>query len=201
MSACQRRGWNPRNMELWGAGIVYKEAEASAGTNLRHDGMSRDGRRGAPGRLLADDRGDRQQTTTAMALSPSLPSAFQLASDEVHSWCCGYRQRRSALSNAPVSCPTTIVVPTVPIKPRVEARLMDLRAARSLPVNTGRMNRGQSQWSRLRWRSLRCSTWLNCLRRRIRRIPVPLHRPSCPPPGNSPSAQHWRRVRLPSLRK
>src|SRR5437016_4825668 len=59
-SACQRRGWNPRNMELWGAGIVYKEAEASAGTNLRHDGMSRDGRRGAPGRLLADDRGDRQ---------------------------------------------------------------------------------------------------------------------------------------------
>ena len=63
------------------------------------------------------------------------------------------------------------------------------------------MKRGQSQWSRLRWRSLRCSTWLNCLRRRIWRIPVLLHRPSCLPPGNSPSAQHWRRVRLPSLRK
>src|SRR6266566_6326583 len=83
---CQRRGWNPRNMELWGAG-VYKEAEASAGANLRHDGMSRDGRRGALGRLLADDRGDRQLTTTAMSLTPPLPSSFQLASDEVHSWC------------------------------------------------------------------------------------------------------------------
>src|SRR5205809_8108159 len=49
--------------------------------------MSRDGRRGAPGRLLADDRGDRQMTTSAMSLTPPLPSAFQLASDEVHSWC------------------------------------------------------------------------------------------------------------------
>src|SRR5207244_5452767 len=29
----------------------------------------RDGRRGAPGRLLADDRGDRQLTTTAMSLT------------------------------------------------------------------------------------------------------------------------------------
>src|SRR5207247_1196157 len=47
----------------------------------------RDGRRGAPGRLLADDRGDRQLTTTAMSLTSSLPSSFQLASDEVHSWC------------------------------------------------------------------------------------------------------------------
>src|SRR5438552_18775605 len=46
-----------------------------------------DGRRGGPGRLLADDQGDRQMTTTAMSLSPSLPSSFQLASDEVHSWC------------------------------------------------------------------------------------------------------------------
>src|SRR5437016_8048000 len=46
-----------------------------------------DGRRGAPGRLLADDRGDRHMTTTAMSLSPPLPGAFQLASDEVHSWC------------------------------------------------------------------------------------------------------------------
>src|SRR5437016_9852089 len=46
----------------------------------------RDGRRGAPGRLLADDRGDRQ-LTTAMSLTPSLPSSFQLAPDEVHSWC------------------------------------------------------------------------------------------------------------------
>src|SRR5438477_11922962 len=64
MSACQRRGWNPRNMELWGAGIVYKEAESSAGANLRHDGRSRDGRRGALGRLLADDRGGRNMTTT-----------------------------------------------------------------------------------------------------------------------------------------
>src|SRR5713226_8070086 len=26
-------------------------------------------------------------TTTAMSLTPSLPSCFQLASDEVHSWC------------------------------------------------------------------------------------------------------------------
>src|SRR3989441_9947241 len=49
--------------------------------------MSRDGRRGALGRLLADDRGDRQLTTTAMSLTPPLPSSFQLASDEVHSWC------------------------------------------------------------------------------------------------------------------
>src|SRR3989449_2975405 len=87
MSACQRRGWNPRNMKLWGAGILYKEPEASAGANLRHDGMSRDGRRGAPGRLLAADRGDRQLTTTAMSLTMSLPSSFKLASDEVHSWC------------------------------------------------------------------------------------------------------------------
>src|SRR5207249_1823771 len=47
----------------------------------------RDGRRGAPGRPLADDRGDRQLTTTAMSLTPSRPSSFQLASDEVHSWC------------------------------------------------------------------------------------------------------------------
>src|SRR3989475_6706397 len=47
----------------------------------------RDGRRGAPVRLRADDRGDRQLTTTAMSLTPSLPSSFQLASDEVHSWC------------------------------------------------------------------------------------------------------------------
>src|SRR3989449_9962054 len=47
----------------------------------------RDGRRGAPGRLLADDRGDRQLRTTAMSLSPPLPSSFQLASDEVHSCC------------------------------------------------------------------------------------------------------------------
>ena len=31
--------------------------------------------------------GDRQLTTTAMSLTPSLPSSFQLASDEVHSWC------------------------------------------------------------------------------------------------------------------
>jgi len=37
--------------------------------------------------LLADDRGDRQLTTTAMSLTPPLPSSFQLASDEVHSWC------------------------------------------------------------------------------------------------------------------
>src|SRR2546429_8078089 len=49
--------------------------------------MSRDGRRGALSRLLADDRGDRQMTTTEMSLSPSLPSSFQLASDEVHSGC------------------------------------------------------------------------------------------------------------------
>src|SRR5882724_11146024 len=55
--------------------------------NLRHAGMSRDGRRGAPGRLLADDRGDRQMRTTSMSLTPPLPSSFQLASDEVHSWC------------------------------------------------------------------------------------------------------------------
>src|SRR6185503_13898651 len=47
----------------------------------------RDGRRGAPGRLLAHARGDRQLTTIPMSLSPSLPSSFQLASDEVHSWC------------------------------------------------------------------------------------------------------------------
>src|SRR2546426_1372848 len=47
----------------------------------------RDGRRGAPGRLLADDRGDRQLTTTAMSLTSPLPSSFQLASDDVHSWC------------------------------------------------------------------------------------------------------------------
>src|SRR5437016_4712907 len=46
-----------------------------------------DGRRSASDRLLADDRGDRQLTTTAMSLTPSLPSSFQLASDEVHSWC------------------------------------------------------------------------------------------------------------------
>jgi len=57
------------------------------GASLRHDGMSRDGRRGTPGRLLADDRGDRQLTTTAMRLPPALPSSFQLASNEVHSWC------------------------------------------------------------------------------------------------------------------
>src|SRR5205814_10293494 len=49
----------------------------------------RDGRRGAPGPLLADDRGDRQLRTTAMSLTPPLPSAFQLASDEVHDWCAG----------------------------------------------------------------------------------------------------------------
>src|SRR5204863_1310203 len=47
----------------------------------------RDGRRRAPGRLLADDRGDRRLTTIPMSLSPSLPNSFQLASDEVHSWC------------------------------------------------------------------------------------------------------------------
>src|SRR5436309_2198147 len=47
----------------------------------------RDGRRGAPGRRLADDRGDRRLTTTAMPLTPSRPSSFELASDEVHSWC------------------------------------------------------------------------------------------------------------------
>src|SRR5438128_10522882 len=47
----------------------------------------RDGRCGEPGRLLAEDRGDRQLRTTAMSLTPSLPSSFQLASDEVHSWC------------------------------------------------------------------------------------------------------------------
>src|SRR5437667_2399683 len=46
-----------------------------------------DGRRSASDRLLADDRGDRQLTTTAMSLTPSLPSSFQLAFDEVHSWC------------------------------------------------------------------------------------------------------------------
>src|SRR5438128_6231434 len=34
-------------------------------------------------------RGDRQLTTTAMSLPPPLPSSFQLASDEVHSWCAG----------------------------------------------------------------------------------------------------------------
>lgn len=33
--------------------------------------------------------GDRQLTTTSMSLTPSLPSSFQLASDEVHSWCAG----------------------------------------------------------------------------------------------------------------
>src|SRR5207249_7736536 len=44
-------------------------------------------RRGAPGRRLADDRGDRRLTTTAMPLTPSRPSSFELASDEVHSWC------------------------------------------------------------------------------------------------------------------
>src|SRR5206468_9340402 len=54
----------------------------------------RDGRRGAPGRLLADDRGDRQLTTTAMPLNPPLPSSFQLASDEVHSWCARSEERR-----------------------------------------------------------------------------------------------------------
>src|SRR5438128_11852250 len=32
-------------------------------------------------------RGDRHLTTTAMSLPPPLPSSFQLASDEVHSWC------------------------------------------------------------------------------------------------------------------
>src|SRR5438128_9414808 len=32
-------------------------------------------------------RGDRHLTTTAMSLTPSLPSSFQLASDDVHSWC------------------------------------------------------------------------------------------------------------------
>src|SRR6266516_54835 len=47
----------------------------------------RDGRCGAPGRPLADDRGDRQLTTTAMSLTPSLPRSFQLASGEVHIWC------------------------------------------------------------------------------------------------------------------
>src|SRR2546426_12443588 len=46
----------------------------------------RAGRRRAPGRLLADDRADRQLTTTPMSLRPSLPSSFQLAPDEVHSW-------------------------------------------------------------------------------------------------------------------
>src|SRR6266568_2235902 len=60
-------------------------------TGGRASGIARsargDGRRGAPGRLLADDPGDRQLTTTAMSLTPSLPSSFQLASDEVHSWC------------------------------------------------------------------------------------------------------------------
>src|SRR5207248_192233 len=46
----------------------------------------RDGRCRAPGRLLADDRADRQ-LTTAMSLTPLLPSSVQLASDEVHTWC------------------------------------------------------------------------------------------------------------------
>src|SRR5207249_8730777 len=32
-------------------------------------------------------RGDLQMTTTAMSLTPPLPSSFQLAPDEVHSWC------------------------------------------------------------------------------------------------------------------
>jgi 4'-phosphopantetheinyl transferase len=33
--------------------------------------------------------GDRQLTSTAMSVTPSPPSSFQLASDEVHSWCAG----------------------------------------------------------------------------------------------------------------
>src|SRR2546422_8580364 len=35
-------GLEPAQYGTMGAGIVYKEAEASAGANLRHDGMSRD---------------------------------------------------------------------------------------------------------------------------------------------------------------
>jgi len=42
-------------------------------------------RRRAPGRLLANDRGDRPDDDDPMSLSPSLPSSFQLASHEVHS--------------------------------------------------------------------------------------------------------------------
>src|SRR5207249_9528076 len=39
-------------------------------------GRCRHGRRRAPGRLLADDRGDRRLTTIPMSLSPSLPNLF-----------------------------------------------------------------------------------------------------------------------------
>src|SRR5438093_2683533 len=58
----------------------------------------RDGRRGAPGRLLADDRGDRQMTATAptapepavtkpnTARAPTLAGPSRVASDEVHVW-------------------------------------------------------------------------------------------------------------------
>ena len=36
-------------------------------------------------------------TTTTISLTPSLPSSFQLASDEVHSWCASPKLTDSEL--------------------------------------------------------------------------------------------------------
>src|SRR5881397_2281501 len=49
-------------------------------------------------------------TTTAMSLTPSLPSSFQLASDEVHSWCAspkadGLRAHRPGANPRPARRP------------------------------------------------------------------------------------------------
>src|SRR5437867_2637474 len=73
----------------WGPDACGQRSHRARQGALRGTARSarRDGRRGAPGRLLADDRGDHQLTTTAMSLTPSLPSSFQLASGEVHIWC------------------------------------------------------------------------------------------------------------------
>src|SRR3989449_1506724 len=79
----------PRAVAEWGPDARGQRPHRARQGALRGTARSarRDGRRGAPGRLLADDRGERQLTATAMSLTPSLPSSFQLASDEVHSWC------------------------------------------------------------------------------------------------------------------
>jgi 4'-phosphopantetheinyl transferase len=39
--------------------------------------------------VFADDRIERQLTTTVMSLASSLPSSIQLAPDDVHCWCAG----------------------------------------------------------------------------------------------------------------
>src|SRR5204862_6320523 len=49
----------------------------------------RGGPRGAPAPPLAGAGGDPQLRSPAMPPTPPLPSAFQLASDEVHDWCAG----------------------------------------------------------------------------------------------------------------